>query len=285
MRNLFLLFVMTLGYFSNAQVKEVNFLGKNWYLHGYDFRIGNSIHSQAYDNKLPSLVSFPSENYRASTLENTEINDWGFDGPSLFTVGFVLRPFYLSDKVWKRHIEVAHDVELKRRNIAYFDQTPNPNFDYDYRDYRLKTSHLGYSPKITYSSPSFLRRFKAYASLYSSLRLPLNGYLYTNPDAKVADPNARSNYFTIHGTSYSDRIAAEYFEMCGGAQVGIKMNIHCKWNIHLERNMHTLHSFSKDFTQSNSGSSQGFRFGIRYMYGTPPTQDAKTLDDDNPVFW
>ncbi|PCJ64543.1 MAG: hypothetical protein COA58_12445 [Bacteroidetes bacterium] len=271
---------------SSAQIKEVNFLGKSWYLHGYDFRVNGSIYSERYNRTLIKNADFPSDKYENFILSHLATNDIIHRQPNAYNFGVVFKPFHNSDIKWKRLIELAHDIELVQRKFKQYSFKINNGRYTLYNEYSLKSLNLGYSPKLTINSPTFLRRFKLYSSIFPSIRLPISGYLYTNPDSSLLTTLNQS--YTENYTSYSDRISIGYTELGAGFSLGLKLNLHCKWNIHFEQNVSSIHSISSNHRKLNSGTTHGFRFGIRYMYGTPPERDKKKKnrqDTEPSIFW
>ncbi|MGB0850440.1 MAG: hypothetical protein ACPGTP_04290 [Bacteroidia bacterium] len=259
-------------------------MGKNWYLHGYDIRAGGSIYDEPYTDQLAYFADFPSKNYEAHVLKNWTPNDYHRDYINLYSVGFTFKPFHFSENPWKRKLEVSHDIEYMRRNIRHYGFQKIGEASYTNKGYRYISNHLGYSPKVTLNTPAFLRRFKAYTSIYPNLRIPFSGNLYTNPDSSSV-PNLKNGY-EKNFDSYLDRLTHSYIEYGLGANVGLKLNLHCKWNIHFERSFQMLFSNSQHTSGTNFGHAYGFRFGLRYMYGTPPEKPKRKEDSiSNPVFW
>ncbi len=253
-----------------GQIKEVNFPGKSWYLHGYDFRIKPRIYGPLYFDQIVRNADYPNTEY-LSFFENSI----GYSESEVISLmsslsaGFVFKPFHVSDYRYLRQIEIVQNIEI---NYNHHD------FSYvgfqKYEGYvGLRSFQLGYNPRFVVSSPTFADYLKAYIAGDGYLYLPIQHNIYNQiPDSVIL--NSGQSYEKGKHT-YSDRITASTFETGLGATFGIKMNIDCNWNFHVEYNQdYLLNRFSTTKTTIRN-RRYGIQFGLRYKFGIPNSGDAE----------
>ena len=278
MRTLFLLLI-PLCLSVNAQVKEISFLGKKWYLHGYDFRIKGRDYGDDFYRQLSIQNTFPDEKY-AQELSNA----YQYKIRSLpkqintLSAGIVFRPFYNSPLKFIKQFEFSHNVELERINTSAQATFTNSHGE---SQMLFRTFQIGYNPRFIISSPTFADHLKFYLSGDSYAFLPISGYVYNQIDETYL--LNQTDGYNKNKIPFTDRLGTNHFKFGGGFSVGIKMNINCNWNFHMEASafdIYTRHAATKLTTQSGN---RGIQFGLRYKFGVPGESDS--IPNNHAVFW
>lgn len=269
----FVLFLLIIPLLVLGQVKEVNFLGKSWYLHGYDFRINGRIHSENYLQEVVHNANYPSEAYQ--NVYSRDSMKW-VTYPSIFdmitnvSAGFVFRPFHQTDIKFIRQIEFSQNFFLSHSSLAA---------DYTYSGAygseniaMLRTFQIGYNPRLMISSPTFAEYLKLYLIAEGTVQLPIYSTVYNQIDRSfLLNP---SEGYSKQDIQFTDRLNAPHYSAGLGYGVGIKMNVTCNWNFHIEANrFNLLHRHTS--TKTNSSSSRiGVQVGLRYKFGIPDPNDS-----------
>lgn len=274
-----LLLLVGISLMCQAQVKEVNFFGKSWYLHGYDFRIKGRGYGHDFYRQLAKQSTYPDQAYsndvsKAYQYKNTSV-------PSelnTISAGLVFRPFYHSKLKLIKQFELCHNIELERINTI-------ADAEYKYLGgggkMLFRMFEVGYNPRFLISSPTIAEYLKLYATADGYAFIPVSGYVYNQIDESFL-LNGGGNY-TKNKRNYNDRLGTNHFKYGGGLSIGIKMNIDCNWNFHIEGNafdVYTRHNATRQIT--NSGNI-GVQFGLRYKFGIPG--DTDTTINNNSAFW
>ena len=266
---------------ANAQVKEINFLGNEWYLVGYDFRIKVKTHSPHFYSSLFLNSEFPSDDYKAQ---------FDFDGFyakrdiwrnfNTVSAGLVFRPFYYSKLKFIKQIEIAHNV-----GVEYHTEEFNSIMKSSSENHAFYNSlNLGYNPRIILSSPTVAEYLKFYVAGDAYGYVPFSGTLYTQPDSRFL-PNGAPSY-KKGSTRYTDRISTNTLNFGAGITAGIKMNLDCKWNFHIEGNAIDMYSRHIQTKHTSQSGIYGIQLGLRYKFGIPTESDSEESNESaSPVFW
>lgn len=259
-----------------AQVKEVNALGKKWYLHGIDFRAKGIAKPAGYYDPIVSNANFNNPDY----LNLYDTLDFTFHRTSInpiteVSIGAVFRPLHRSKFHFFRQTEIAHNFSYQRSS-NFFDSYPS------YNDFAIRTNHIGYNPRIMVSSPRFLESLKLYIAADGYLYLPLANMLYTRPPQEYL-PNGGGSYRTGEKHFWTDRLASNFTQYGTGLSIGIKINVDCNWNFHLEGNAATINSYFGKNALNVSNRILGIQFGARYKFGTD--EEGQQGNKSGNVFW
>jgi opacity protein-like surface antigen len=272
--------IISLLFFSSkAQVKEVHFLGKNWYLHGYDLRVKGRLYTPSFYNNLFENAEFPTSEYKDHFDFHAYIPKRDYlRAVNTVSAGAVFRPFFQSPINFIRQIEFAHNVELERISLK-LDKYQSPQNQYSTF---IKTLEFGYNPRLILSSPTIAGSLKFYLAADGYGFIPIIGTIYTRPNEAFL-PNGSKSY-DIAGTFYNDRISTKHLKYGGGFSAGVKINLSCNWNFHVEYSsfdVYTRHSSTKSTSQNGN---RGVQLGLRYKYGSPEDTENKN-EGSTPVFW
>lgn len=267
---------------ANAQVKEVNFLGKNWHLHGVDFRIKGRLYSPEFYENLFTNAEFPSQKYESQFEVNS--NDVKRDylrSINTVSAGLVFRPFVQSKSRFIGQMEFAHNVEVEHMTMEII----RTNLENNSLGAFIRTVDIGYQPRFILSSPTIAESLKFYASADGYSFVPLQGVIHLNPSAEFL-PNGANNQ-RIREKSYTDVINTKHFKYGGGLSAGVKMNINCNWNFHLEANVFNVYTRHGAASKTTKTENRGIQFGLRYKFGIPTDGDSVNSDTSQPsaIFW
>lgn len=277
-----ILLLVSLG--SAAQVKEINSLGKKWYLHGYDFRIKGRLYTPSFYTSLFQNAEFPSVEYKGQ-FNFTQFHpkrDF-LRATNTISAGVVFRPFFQSPIKFIRQVEFAHNIEIERIKVGFHNFTQNDfSTNYNTNSIFIKSLDLGYNPRLILSSPTLAESLKLYLAADGYGFIPISGTVYTTPDRSFL-PNGSKSY-SIAGDFFKDKISTNHFKYGGGISAGVKVNLSCNWNFHLEYStfdVYTRHGYTKSVSQSGN---RGVQFGLRYKFGSAEESEADT-SNKTPVFW
>lgn len=274
-----LLFLIAFYFSANAQVKEINFLGKTWNLVGYDFRVKPRIYSNSFYVDQFKNANFPSAEYlNQYDLENTYSKNDLLRSLNTLSAGAVFRPFIQSRLKFVKQIEIAHNVELEHISDKMSTEFTKGGGDIPMH---FTSTNIGYNPRFIVSSPTVAESLKFYISGDGYAYAPLGAFFYTSPDDAFL-PNGRGSY-KKGKTSYSDRIISSSLKYGAGFSLGVKVNLNCNWNFHLEGNtidLYTRHSTTKKTTLAGN---RGVQFGLRYKFGTPTEEESESRPSS--TFW
>lgn len=274
-----LLFLIPFYFLADAQVKEINFLGKTWNLVGYDFRLKPRVYSNLFFVDQFKNANFPSAEYlNQYNLENTFSKNDLLRSLNTLSAGAVFRPFMQSKLKFVKQIEIAHNVELEHISDKMISSFIN---GFVGLPMHYTSTNLGYNPRFIICSPTIAESLKFYVSGDAYVYLPLGGYFYTNPDDAFL-LNGGGDYTKGNG-HYSDRINSSSLKYGTGLSLGVKVNLNCNWNFHLEGNaidIYTRHSTTKKNTVAGI---RGVQFGLRYKFGTPSEEESESRPSS--TFW
>ena len=262
---------------SIAQVKEINFLGKSWYLHGIDFRLKGRSHDNIFYENILDHADYPSDAYKSyyqdirHSAQRSSLNPFVGIG-----AGAVFRPLMKSKFSFLQQIEIAHNLELER--FAYLLKV-NSYSVANHKKATIRSWNLGYNPRLIISSPRFSDNFKLYIAADGYVFLPLRTMVYTNPDSSII--LNKGDDYELNDGDWHDRIPSSFTKLGYGGTLGLKMNLDCNWNFHIEGNYIQLTSL---FENENSQTlALGVQFGIRYKFG------VKEFDSEGikkpSIFW
>jgi hypothetical protein len=280
MRKLTVLLMTLLWYFSNAQVKEISFLGKNWYLHGYDFKVKMRDYSEGFYRTMSQEALVPSPAY--DTVMNTAYKqNVGYLPRKINTlsIGAVFRPFHRSQIPFIKQFEFSHNIEIERLNtIAAASYRGNGLSD----QMLIKTFEIGYNPRFIINSNTFADYLKFYMSVDGYAFIPISNSIYTQIDDsylinKTDGYNKQDAYFT-------DRLSSSHFKYGGGLSAGIKMNLNCNWNFHIEASTFDVYTRYWESKRTAQSGNIGIQIGLRYKFGVPSGNENDT-EYKPPVFW
>lgn len=205
MRGLFFILLVT-PFLAFGQVKEVNFLGKSWYLHGYDFRIMPRFYLDSYLEEVVNNAEFPNEDYKAECVDSILFTVGDLHSQLLnLSIGFVFRPFHQTDIKLIRKVEFSQNL-----NFGYLDQDAfyhSRNGQMEDR-VKLRSFQIGYNPRIMISSPTFADYLKLYIIGEGFLELPISSTIYTQVYPSLL-LNSSSGY-TNGDVDYTDRLSSQH---------------------------------------------------------------------------
>jgi hypothetical protein len=266
---------------ANAQIKEINFLGKEWYLVGYDFRIKARTYTPHFYTSLFLNSEFPSQAYK-DQFDFDRLYTSGDFWRNLNTVsaGLVFRPFYHSKLKFIKQIEIAHNIELENQTAELLRVTKATGADNAF----LNSFNLGYNPRFILSSPTVAEHLKFYIAGDAYGYIPFSGTIYTQADSKFL-PNGSSGYKKAN-KYYSDRLSTNSVKYGAGLTAGVKMNIDCKWNLHIEASAFDVYTRHLHTKQTSQSGNYGVQVGLRYKFGVPSEDGSDNMDSSSaPVFW
>ena len=182
---------------SNAQVKEINFLGKEWYLHGYDFRFGYISHSLDYgSDMLRNRSSIDTDNIDMNFVTVHEIIT-GDNPVKNITFGLVFRPYQRSHLNLLRQLEIGHSLGLR-----WFNNKINVKnlAGQTFTNGKYKGSFIDYSPSITISSKPIVNQFKFYFTGRAETAVPLSNALELSSvdSSLMTNGNLKRTFQTTH---------------------------------------------------------------------------------------
>ncbi|MBR9861808.1 hypothetical protein GYB22_13905 [bacterium] len=278
MRCPYLILLLLVSGMLKAQVKEVNFLGKSWFLHGYDIRYSGNIVDPKLHTEISNLIEFPTQEYQ-DYIHSEMDNAYSIRNAILpyraFSFGLVFRPFQQSKINWIQQFEFSHNVEVEHINLFIDAKSLNTSFAYRALD-------LTYTPRFMVSSPTFADYLKIYATGELRFTSPIRSFLYVEVPDDIIPNKSKISSDRLKG--YDDRLSNSYLISGAGIGGGIKMNVTCNWNVHLEGAHYRLMAtrLSKDYKSFNSMTQ--IRLGIRYKFGIPEETEEKEKKEPS-VFW
>jgi hypothetical protein len=280
MRKLTVLLMTLLWCFSNAQVKEISFLGKNWYLHGYDFKVKMRDYSEGFYSTMSQEALVPSPAY--DTVMNTAYkHNVGYLPRKINTlsIGMVFRPFHRSQIPFIKQFEFSHTIEIERLNTIAAASYEGSGFT---DQMLIKTFEIGYNPRFIINSNTFADYLKLYMSVDGYAFIPISNSIYTQIDDsylinKTDGYNKQDAYFT-------DRLSSSHFKYGGGLSAGIKMNLNCNWNFHIEASTFDVYTRYWESKRTAQSGNIGIQIGLRYKFGVPSENENGT-EYKSPVFW
>ncbi len=279
MKFVILLILILNGQGLSAQINEMQFLGKTWYLHGIDFRITNKVHDNGFYQNMINQLHYPNKEYRDFLLHRNATWQRNYKVAPLngFSAGLVFRPFHYHKWKFIRQIELSHNLELERLNII--GEIPYPSNT----SILIRSANIGYSPRVILSSPTVGGILKFYLSgdLYGYL--PIRGYVYTNPPDALLTSKADS--YTRQEKNYKDRLKNENAKGGVGVSLGLKLNVSCLWNFHIESNYGLYSTFNKNPKSYHPSTYLGLQFGLRYKFSVRDENEEKPGDKKPSVFW
>ena len=280
MRKLTVLLMTLLWCFSNAQVKEISFLGKNWYLHGYDFKVKMRDYSEGFYSTMSQEALVASPAY--DTIMNTAYKqNVGYLPRKINTlsIGMVFRPFHRSQIPFIKQFEFSHTIEIERLNTIAVASYEGSGFT---DQMLIKTFEIGYNPRFIINSNTFADYLKLYMSVDGYAFIPISNSIYTQIDDsylinKTDGYNKQDAYFT-------DRLSSSHFKYGGGLSAGIKMNLNCNWNFHIEASTFDVYTRYWESKRTAQSGNIGIQIGLRYKFGVPSENENDT-EYKPPVFW
>jgi hypothetical protein len=280
MRKLTVLLMTLLWCFSNAQVKEISFLGKNWYLHGYDFKVKMRDYSEGFYSTMSQEALVASPAY--DTVMNTAYkHNVGYLPRKINTlsIGMVFRPFHRSQIPFIKQFEFSHTIEIERLNTIAAAGYEGSGFT---DQMLIKTFEIGYNPRFIINSNTFADYLKLYMSVDGYAFIPISNSIYTQIDDsylinKTDGYNKQDAYFT-------DRLSSSHFKYGGGLSAGIKMNLNCNWNFHIEASTFDVYTRYWESKRTAQSGNIGIQIGLRYKFGVPSENENDT-EYKPPVFW
>jgi hypothetical protein len=280
MRKLTVLLMTLLWCFSNAQVKEISFLGKNWYLHGYDFKVKMRDYSEGFYSTMSQEALVASPAY--DTVMNTAYkHNVGYLPRKINTlsIGVVFRPFHRSQIPFIKQFEFSHTIEIERLNTIAAAGYEGSGFT---DQMLIKTFEIGYNPRFIINSNTFADYLKLYMSVDGYAFIPISNSIYTQIDDsylinKTDGYNKQDAYFT-------DRLSSSHFKYGGGLSAGIKMNLNCNWNFHIEASTFDVYTRYWESKRTAQSGNIGIQIGLRYKFGVPSENENDT-EYKPPVFW
>lgn len=272
-----LLFLIPFYFLADAQVKEINFLGKNWYLHGYDFRIKGRFYSPNFYTSIVDNADYPSEKYES--IYRSKKKEYEYDYLNVvntLSVGFVFRPFFQVNSKFIKQIEFVHNLEVERvsgsvQTTEYFLNT-TPSL--------IKSNHLGYNPRIVFSTPSIAQSFKLYVAADGYGYIPLSGFIYNQLPSNLATKGVS---YKKNGDEYNDRIQSSHYKYGAGGSLGLKMNLNCNLNFHIEYSIFDVYTKHSATNITSTAGNAGVQFGLRYKFGTPSEEGSESRPSS--TFW
>jgi hypothetical protein len=280
MRKLTVLLMTLLWCFSNAQVKEICFLGKNWYLHGYDFKVKMRDYSEGFYSTMSqeALVASPAYDTVMNTAYKQNV---GYLPRKINTlsIGMVFRPFHRSQIPFIKQFEFSHTIEIERLNTIAAAGYEGSGFT---DQMLIKTFEIGYNPRFIINSNTFADYLKLYMSVDGYAFIPISNSIYTQIDDsylinKTDGYNKQDAYFT-------DRLSSSHFKYGGGLSAGIKMNLNCNWNFHIEASTFDVYTRYWESKRTAQSGNIGIQIGLRYKFGVPSENENDT-EYKPPVFW
>ena len=272
---------------SNAQVTEINFLGKIWHVHGIDQRLRITQYASEYYLEMYKNVSYPNNEYKNYYQGYTYLH---FEPRFInlhksHSIGVVFRPFSRTGSNILRTFEFSHNLELDYKMVSIFSSWPrNSTYDESSQQTVLQYYSLGYNPGIHISSPAFWDGMKLYAIIDAQINAPLRSYLYINPPFEISITNEKFSYKRGQ-YNYSERLPINFFSFGYGLGLGVKQYITCSWNFHVEARVSQFHT---SFTQSNSSLNSnryGVYVGLRYKFGYSDEEEKEGSGSGVPLFW
>lgn len=266
--------------FSNAQVKEISFLGKNWYLHGYDFKVKMRDYSEGFYRTMSqeALVASPAYDTVMNTAYKQNV---GYLPRKINTlsIGMVFRPFHRSQIPFIKQFEFSHTIEIERLNTIAAAGYEGSGFT---DQMLIKTFEIGYNPRFIINSNTFADYLKLYMSVDGYAFIPISNSIYTQIDDsylinKTDGYNKQDAYFT-------DRLSSSHFKYGGGLSAGIKMNLNCNWNFHIEASTFDVYTRYWESKRTAQSGNIGIQIGLRYKFGVPSENENDT-EYKPPVFW
>lgn len=273
-----------------AQVREINFLGKKWHLHGVDARFGfknmamNNPQAllQEESNQITELIA----KYDKTKIADNVITSSGQNYLSYnISAGLIFKPFSKSEK---RHLQSPEVVQ----QIGIFKQYFEPSWDTatmssSFRPFGAKSisSHLTYNPSLTMSTPTFGGLFKAYAGGDVRFDFPLfQEFSLTNNSAQViyeqpSDAISKENAYNQTSFQLLSKRAGI------GYTIGIKMYLSCNTNFHIElKDTYLLEKYQ--FTENTCKyRNLQVQAGLRYKFSKPESPASKSNDLAKSAFW
>jgi len=279
-------YIVVLAFWLNtnlsAQVKEVNTLGKIWYVHGVDFRVkAQSLGNDNYYFDMVQNTDFNNDAYQ-EYYTNIFNENYDFSRSTLsplteISVGAVFRPLHRIKFAYFRGTEFSHNFIFQRLSNRYL--TNNGELDF-----AIRTNHMGYNPRLMLNSRRFLEYLKLYASADAYVYLPLSGFIYTRPDEKFL-PNGGGSYSTSNLDQWTDRIPSSFLKYGSGFTIGLKMYVSCKWNFHIEGSTSNIHTYFGKNISSNKSEFSGVQVGLRCKFGKSEEEEEDVEDEGSSVFW
>jgi len=284
MRALFVLLI-PFYFLADAQIKEINFLGKSWYLHGVDVRltlpIKNPKTTTSFITNTDRQFDAPENRYGYSSLRRFSLEDirtWSDFGIS---TGLLFKPFAKSDIRFLSSSEFIHNLSFRKEKYFYSWETIKP-IDYDPGgdDARRTASMFIYNPSLNFSTRAIAKRIKLYAGMdarfatSNNISMSINSYAV---DSFFTNTNIPENEDLILNTSMRS-IGAGY-------TMGIKIAPTCYFNFHCElKNTYSSSWYSN--TKDNFGQRlTQVHFGFRYKFAGPIADEEAIERIQNTQFW
>lgn len=274
MRLIFLYLLIFFSWFSYGQVKEVQFMGKTWYWHGIDIKMGIVHRNPEFYTSIVLQADKPNSIY-AEYLATPEYI-WGRVGNNPIStthMGFAFRPFYHNQYQILRSLEFCHNLDFERYRFEH----------YGAELIHLRGSFISYRPQLSLSTPSFLGYLKFYATGSTFGSMTLRSFIYSNPPADALINNSRA--YPINNHDFKARLASDFWLSGFEYGLGLKMNVSCLWNFHLECINQTSWIHSNGQT-SKPSENISVRFGLRYKFAIPDQENESDTSSTKPsVFW
>lgn len=262
---------------TSAQIKEVNFLGKKWFVHGVDMRLKYRNYRPDYYKKIVSEADYPSVAYKSDLLGDfVSVNYDNLQAFNTIAVGAVLRPFAQSHLSFIRQLEFAHNLEIERVNMSLtYKKMRSSDVTV-----RIRSLDMGYNPRFVISSPRVAEFIKFYASADGYVYAPIISAVYTNPERQYL-PSGSAGY-SKNKEYYSDRLSSSRFKYGIGMSAGIKINVDCNWNFHFAYSLFDVYTYHNVSRYTSVSGNSGVQFGVRYKFGVPSEDDQ---ENKTSVFW
>jgi hypothetical protein len=278
--------IISLLFFSSkAQVKEVHFLGKNWYLHGIDARLTlpnykTNATLKAFEKNHQQLFSAIENEYNYSSNVKLSSDNFqtGFDYG--FSAGLVFRPFTKVESKLLQSTEIIHNFGLRKEDYRYiWDELIVYGTIVRTSDARYQNSMAFYQPSINLSTKTIANRIKFYGGL--DLR-----FATSNSTSFTVKRYAAEYVFPNNNTDpRSDlQINLSKASLGAGYTAGLKFAATCNFNVHCE---------IKDIYQTTWYRSNNYHFpqritqlnfGFRYKFNAPD-DEGNSAEDIQSVFW
>jgi hypothetical protein len=274
---------------ASAQVKEVNALGKKWYLHGIDFRFDPGfVHFYNQDAKLATDLTLQAELRETYNKPNSTYTYKLTPQLSIKTntasLGVVFRPFFGKELEYLKSIEISHNFGLFNEQCTFgWDSLETPD-KFAFYGAQMFSSSYFYNPSVTLSSKTIFNQLKLYGGLDLRFVRPLsNEYYISKNSSKVV-------YAIDESTITEDnRFDLDYYNLQKsqngiGYTLGIKGYVTCKWSLHAEfKDLYFRDIYTATKNTYNSRSKQLF-IGFRYKFAQPEPQERKSVEGKS-VFW
>ena len=274
--------------YSFGQVKEVNFFGKSWYLHGIDARLifpnyktTSSTHGIARNHS--QLFHALGAKYDYSVERIPRVLDMGRGSDFGLSAGLVLKPFSRSTVPVLQSLEAIHNIGIRREKYYYYWSDISPiGSDFGAAEGTYLNSMFFYHPSVNISTRSVAKRLKFYAGL--DLR-----FATSNKVQYDLIYYAKDYFFLNTNTEPSQPLNLNIGRRSigGGGTIGVKLAPTCYFNVHCE--LKSLYSTSwYTSTKTNFGQSTlQLNFGFRYKFAgpIPETDEDQEKQTDQVLFW